>query len=232
MSDFVLNVEVREIPISLLSENTGQIPDVPKNPRKITREKFDALCESIRQSPEMKVLDEIHVYPYNGRFVVISGNHRYKAYRKLGWVNVLCKVLPEDTPKEKLREYVMKENMHYAENDDALLNLWNLKELADWRVPVKIKSKKAKEMPEVEFTQVLDETHNYVVLYFDNEVDWLQAQTLLDIKPVRLLSTKRGEDNINGRKIGLGRVLRGVDVINRLIKENGSGSKTRKNKAE
>ena len=116
MSNWDLRVEVKEIPISLLSENTGQIPDVPKNPRKITKEKFDALCESIRQSPEMKMLDEVKVYPYNGRFVVISGNHRYKAYRKLGWVNVLCKVLPEDTPKEKLREYVMKENMHYAEN--------------------------------------------------------------------------------------------------------------------
>ena len=226
----MLNVEVREIPISMLSENTGQIPDVPKNPRKITKEKFDALCESIRKSPEMKVLDEIHVYPYNGRYVVISGNHRYKAYKKLGWINVLCKVLPEDTPKEKLREYVMKENMHYAENDDALLNQWNLKELADWRVPVKIKSKKQKEMPEVEFTQVLDETHNYIVLYFDNEVDWLQAQTLFDIKPVRLLSTKKGENNVNGQKIGVGRVLRGSEVINRLLRENGSGSKTRKNK--
>jgi len=230
MAEFMLNVEVREIPISMLSENTGQIPDVPKNPRKITKEKFDALCESIRNSPEMKVLEEIHVYPYNGRYVVISGNHRYKAYKKLGWVNVLCKVLPEDTPKEKLREYVMKENMHYAENDDALLNQWNLKELADWRVPVKIKSKKQKEMPEVEFTQVLDETHNYIVLYFDNEVDWLQAQTLFDIKPVRLLSTKKGENNVNGQKIGVGRVLRGVEVINRLLKENVSGSKTKKNK--
>ena len=230
MASFELKVEVREIPISQLSENTGQIPDVPKNPRKITKEKFEALCESIRKSPEMKVLDEIRVYPFNGRYVVISGNHRYKAYKKLGWENILCKVLPEDTPKEKLREYVMKENMHYAENDDALLNQWNLKELADWRVPVKIKSKKQKEVPEVEFTQVLDETHNYIVLYFDNEVDWLQAQTLFEIKPVRLLSTKRGEDNINGRKIGTGRVLRGVDVINRLLRENGSGSKTKKNK--
>jgi len=219
MAEFDLRVEVKEIPIGMLSENTGQIPDVPRNPRKITKEKFDALCESIRKSPEMKVLDEIHVYPYNGRYVVISGNHRYKAYKKLGWVNVLCKVLPEDTPKAKLREYVMKENMHYAENDDALLNTWNLKELADWRVPVKIKSKKAKEMPEVEFTQVLDEEHNYVVLYFDNKVDWLQAQTVLGLKPVRMLSTKEGCNNINSEKVGIGRVLRGVDVLNRLMKE-------------
>ena len=230
MSNFELRVELKEIAISLLSENTGQIPDVPKNPRKITKEKFEALCESIKNSPEMKVLDEIRVYPFNGRYVVISGNHRYKAYKKLGWENVLCKILPEDTPKEKLREYVMKENMHYAENDDSLLNLWNLKELADWRVPVKIKTKKQKEQPEVEFTQVLDETHNYIVLYFDNEVDWLQAQPLFDIKPVRLLSTKRGEDNVNGKKLGLGRVLRGVEVINRLLRENSSGSKTKKNK--
>lgn len=229
MAEFMLNVEVREIPISMLSENTGQIPDVPKNPRKITKEKFDALCDSIRKSPEMKVLDEIHVYPYNGRFVVISGNHRYKAYKKLGWINVLCKVLPEDTPKEKLREYVMKENMHYAENDDALLNQWNLKELADWRVPVKIRSKKQKEMPEVEFTQVLSESHNYIVLYFDDEVDWLQAQTLLDLKPVKLMERARGRD-VHSKEMGIGRVLRGVDVFNRLLRENRLAESSDKNK--
>jgi hypothetical protein len=81
----------------------------------------------------MKVLDEIRVYPFNGRYVVISGNHRFRAYKKLGWENVLCKILPEDTPKEKLREYVIKENMQYAENNRELLNTsWNMKELADW----------------------------------------------------------------------------------------------------
>ena len=230
MADFELKVEVREIPLSQLSENTGQIPDVPKNPRKITKEKFDALVESIRESPEMKVLDEVRVYPYNGRYVVISGNHRVKAYRKLGWQNVLCKILPEDTQKKKLREYVMKENMHYAENDDALLRGWDMKELANWRVPMTVKARKQQEVPEVEFTQVLDESHNYVVLYFDNEVDWLQAQTLFGIKPVRLLSTAKDKNNVNGNKVGLGRVLRGSEVINRLLKENSRGSKTNRNK--
>lgn len=230
MAEFELKIEVKELPIGMLSENIGQIPDVPRNPRKITKEKFEALCDSIRNSPEMKVLDEIKVYPYNGRYVVISGNHRYKAYKKLGWENVLCKVLPEDTPKEKLREYVMKENMHYAENDDSLLNQWDLKELADWRVPVKIKSKKAKVMPEVEFTQVLSESHNYIVLYFDDEVDWLQAQTLLELKPVRLMNTVKGSDNVHAKETGIGRVLRGVDVFNRLLRENRLGSSSDKNK--
>lgn len=227
MGSFDLKVEVKELPIGMLSENTGQIPDVPRNPRKITKEKFDDLCESIRKSPEMKVLDEIRVYPFNGRYVVISGNHRYKAYKKLGWENVLCKILPEDTPKEKLREYVMKENMHYAENDDKMLNQWNLKELADWRVPIKIKAKEKKQMPEVEFTQILSESHNFLVLYFDDEVDWLQAQTLLDIKPVRLMNTVKGATNVHGKETGIGRVLRGVDVFNRLLRENRLGSSSK-----
>ena len=233
MGKFELKVEVRELPIGMLSENTGQIPDVPRNPRKITKEKFDDLCESIRNSPEMKVLDEIRVYPFNGRYVVISGNHRYKAYKKLGWENVLCKILPEDTPKEKLREYVMKENMHYAENDDKMLNQWNLKELVDWRVPIKIKAKEKKEMPEVEFTQILSESHNFLELYFDDEVDWLQAQTLLDIKPVRLMNTVKGATNVHGKETGIGRVLRGVDVFNRLMTENRLGSSSdNKNEAK
>lgn len=227
-----LHVELMELPIGELVENTGQIPGVPTNPRKISKEKFNALCESIRKSPEMKSLDEVKVYPYDGKYVVISGNHRFRAYKKLKWENVLCKVLPADLPKEKLREYVIKENMHYAENDEKLLSSWDIKELVSWDVPMKMKGggKSEEEQGDVEFTQILDESHNYVVLFFDNDVDWLQAQTLMGLKPVRLLSTKKGSDNVNGQKIGIGRVLRGVDVINRLLGENSLGSVSDKNK--
>ena len=230
--DFELKIEVRELPIGELVENRGQIPDVPKNPRKISKERFDALCESIRTSPEMKVLDEVRVFKYDGKYVVIGGNHRFRAYKTLGWKNVLCKVLPEDTPKEKLREYVIKDNMQYAENDTRLLSDWDVKELVAWDVPMAVKKGKgAEDVGDVEFTEVLDECHNYVVLYFDNEVDWLQAQTLLGIKPVRLKSTKKDGDNVNGHKTGIGRVLRGVDVINRLLGENSPQPETKKNKS-
>ena len=227
-----IKLEIKWIPIGDLVENTGQIPDVPKNPIKISKEKFKALCDSIKMSPEMNALDEVKVFPYEGKYVVISGNHRYKAYKFLKWAEVLCKVLPADLPKEKLREYVIKENMHYAENDEKLLAGWDIKELVSWDVPMKMKGggKSDEEQGEVEFTQILDESHNYVVLFFDNDVDWLQAQTLFGLKSVRLLSTKKGGDNVNGQKIGIGRVLRGADVINRLLGENGLSSVSDKNK--
>ena len=94
-----------------------------------------------------------------------------------------------------------------------------------------VKAKKQQEVPEVEFTQVLDESHNYVVLYFDNEVDWLQAQTLLELKPVRLMNTVKGSDNVHAKETGIGRVLRGVDVFNRLLRENRLGSSSTENKS-
>jgi hypothetical protein len=229
--DFDLKIELREIPIELLEENRGQIPEVPRNPRKITREAFKKLVDSIQQSPEIKRLDKVKVYPYEGKYVVLSGNHRLRAYRQLQWKTVWCKVIDESTPKVKLREYVIRENQHYAENDAKILGDWNPKELVGWDVDIILKGNGGSTMEdgEVEFTEILGEEHNYVVLYFDDEVDWLQAQTLLGVKPVRCLSTKYGEINMNGQKRCIGRVMKGKDVINRLLGENRLGSKKEKN---
>lgn len=131
-----LKVKIKEIPIELIDENTGQIPDVPENPRRITDEDFELLKKSIQESPEMKNLDEVKVFPYEGRYIAIGGNHRLRAYKELQWQKVLCKVLPEDTPKEKLCEYIMKENMQYASNDPYKLQNWDKEQLESWGVDV------------------------------------------------------------------------------------------------
>lgn len=133
-----LKVKVVEIPINQIEENVGQIPDVPANPRRITDEAFELLKKSIDESPEMKQLDEVKVYPYNGKYIAIGGNHRLRAYKELGWKKVLCKVLPDDTPDSKLREYIMKENMQYAQNDPYKLQSWGKDELEDWGVDVPV----------------------------------------------------------------------------------------------
>lgn len=138
MGSFELHVEIREIPIDKIFENTGQIPDVPENPRRITDEDFELLKKSIQESPEMKNLDEVKVYPYKGKYIAIGGNHRLRAYKELEWQNVLCKVLPKDTPKEKLCEYIMKENMQYASNDPYKLQSWDAEQLEGWGVDVPV----------------------------------------------------------------------------------------------
>ena len=133
-----LNVVIKELPIELLEENIGQIPDVPENPRRITDEDFQLLKKSIEESPEMKALDEVKVFPLGDKYIAIGGNHRLRAYKELKWKKVLCKVLPEDTSTEKLQEYIMKENMQYASNDPYKLKSWDKDQLKDWGVDVPV----------------------------------------------------------------------------------------------
>ena len=67
----------------------------------------------------------------------------------------------------------------------------------------------------VEFSEEIGEVHNYVVLYFDNEMDWLSAQTHFNLKSVH---SKRQ----NGKpwSKGVGRVVRGGEYLSRLKGEN------------
>lgn len=70
---------------------------------------------------------------------------------------------------------------------------------------------------EVTFTEVLREEHNYIVLYFDNEVDWLQAQSLFNLQTVRSLSTRKdGKITKGNDKRGVGRVLNGAQALEAL----------------
>lgn len=139
-----MEYEVREIGISLVRANSGQIADVPMNYRKITNENLLALEKSLKECPELLFMRPLITVEQSGEFVVLSGNHRLKAAVNIGMETVPCIVLPSDTPAKKLREYAAKDNLEYAETVPELLAMWNVEELAEWNVHVNI------EVPEVE----------------------------------------------------------------------------------
>lgn len=123
------------LPISSLQFNTGQIPDLPQNPRIIKDDKFWKLVKSIQEDPEMLQLRELIVYPQNGQYVVIAGNMRLKAMQHLKYQEAPCKVLPEDTTVQKLKAYTIKDNVSYGEMDwDVIANEWDLDEIMAWGV--------------------------------------------------------------------------------------------------
>jgi hypothetical protein len=68
------------------------------------------------------------------------------------------------------------------------------------------------EKPEVEFSEELMESHNYIVLKFDNDIDWLNAQTLFNLKTVKSLDSKPSFQHQ-----GIGRVINGADAIHAII---------------
>lgn len=126
-------MEQKTIKIADLEINRGQIDGLPKNPRTIKDARFEALKKSIEDAPEMLALRELLVFPHNGKFVVIGGNMRLKACKELGYKELPCKVIDENTPVEKLREYTIKDNIGFGDDDWNLLTEdWDRIELEDW----------------------------------------------------------------------------------------------------
>ena len=121
------------LPIGKIETNRGQVDGLPKNPRVIRDQQYQALKRSIEDNPEMLTYRELLVYPHNGKYVVIGGNMRLKVLQELGEKLVPCKVISEDTPVEKLRAYTIKDNVSGGEWDwDNLANEWDEDMLKEW----------------------------------------------------------------------------------------------------
>lgn len=123
----------QNIDIKLIEPNTGQVEGLPKNPRFIKDYRFKKQKKSIEDAPEMLDYRTLLVFPLRGKYVVICGNMRYRACKALGYKELPCYVLPDTTPAKKLREYTIKDNVSFGEDDfDEIANSWDISELQEW----------------------------------------------------------------------------------------------------
>lgn len=130
-----MDINIREITIRSLRSNNGEVDGLPRNPRRISKKNLEKLKKSVQDAPEMLRLRELIAVEYGGEFVVICGNQRLEAAKALGMDTLPVKVLPADTPVEKLREYVIKDNLPFGEDDWEILSTdWDINELEEWGV--------------------------------------------------------------------------------------------------
>jgi hypothetical protein len=120
----------------------------------------------------------------------------------------------EDWTDKQKKEFIIKDNVSFGEWDwDLLANNHSDDPLLDWGVDVPDQSESLGiEEQEIVFSEYLEESNNYVVLIFDNDIDWLSAQTHFDLKTVH---SKRQ----NGKpwSKGIGRVINGADYLKKII---------------
>lgn len=116
------------INLSELRPNAGQIPGVPRNPRKWSDDALEWLKGSITEDPELLDARPLLVYPimeeHEQKYCVIGGNMRLAACTALEHDAAPCYVYPKNTPAEKLRRVAMKDNVPYGENDEDILKEW------------------------------------------------------------------------------------------------------------
>lgn len=126
-------MKIQKIKLDRLHTNDGQIEGLPKNPRFIKDERYEKLKQSIIDDPEMLELREIIAYDSGVELVVICGNMRLKALKELGRDVAVVKVLPKETPIDKLKAYTIKDNVPYGQDDfDLIANEWDMPQLLDW----------------------------------------------------------------------------------------------------
>ena len=129
-------MESTRIKLSELEPNAGQVEGLPVNPRQWTKGDVTRLAKSLKETPELFEARPIIVYPHGGKYVILGGNMRYEACRENKDEDAPCVIVAEDTPVQKLKEIVIKDNGTFGAWDyDALANEWDDLPLVDWGVP-------------------------------------------------------------------------------------------------
>lgn len=143
-------METRRIKLTDLVLNEGQVTGLPTNPRQWTRAELENLKKSLQETPELLEARGILVYPWEGKYLVLGGNMRLSALKALKAKDAPCIVFPEDTPVDKLKEVVIKDNGSFGQWDfDSLANEWGDLPLTDWGVPVFDMDEEKQDEPEV-----------------------------------------------------------------------------------
>ena len=129
-------METRRISIGQLVPNTGQIEGLPSNPRQWTQTEIDRLAKSLKETPELFEMRPLLVYEQAGEYVILGGNLRFEGAKKNKDKDCPAIVIPADTPVDKLKEIVIKDNGSFGDWDLALLaEDWSDLPLDEWGAP-------------------------------------------------------------------------------------------------
>ena len=200
MSEKKMNLKIEYLPVDALKPYS-------KNARKHSEKDIQAICNSIE---EFQFLDPIGIW--SDKNIIVEGHGRLLAAKRLGMDSVPCIRLDHLTDEQR-KAYAL------AHNKTAELSKWFdellQSELADiedidmelFGFDLDAVTEKEEEPGEVPFTEELMLTHNYIVLYFDNDFDWEVAQEKFGLQKVKDLIPRKGQPT------GIGRVINGREVL-------------------
>lgn len=180
----------------------SEIKSNPNNPRIIKDERFNKLVQSIKEFPKMMELRPMVVDENN---IVLGGNMRLKALNQLKYKeipNEWIKKASDLTPAE-IRRFIIADNVGFGDHDFDLLRAeWDVAELESWGVEVPDE----KSDIDAEKSLEINREMNYVVLIAENDMDYLQMQTMFDLKQVQVTKGAKG----------IGRILKFSNVVKKL----------------
>jgi hypothetical protein len=210
-------LKVEMVPVDQLTPYYG-------NAKKHPREQVEQIAKSIQ---EFGNCDPIAIWTNNkGELEIVEGHGRLYALDKLG-VKECPVIFLDHLTDEQRRAYTHVHNqltMNTGWDFEILEEEFQALPEFDWE-DFGFDSSIAEELEEdaemerevkaeCPFSEYIDEESNYVVLKFNTDKDWLNAQSILGLHKVKALSTRKdGVVKDSFGFTGLGRVVDGVEAI-------------------
>ena len=201
--------------MKIVNKNIADLMPYAGNAKKHDSTQIANVAESIRQFGFVQPI----VIDQNG--VIVIGHCRALAAKKLGMKEVPCVCVDDLTPEQVNALRIVDNKSNESPWDFDLLSV-ELPEidLSDFEFDFGLDKKKNKEEieGEVEFSEILGEENNYLVLQFKTDIDWLNAQSFFGLETVKSYSTRKdGKVAKNMERKGVARVLDGAKVLNELL---------------
>lgn len=206
--------------VKVIYRNIKELKPYKKNAKKHPKEQVERIANSIKQFGFF----EHRAVAIDSEDNVVEGHGRILAAKKAGLTQVPTICL-DDMTEEQIKAWRLIENKTAESSYDETLINKEIEELLQSDIDMEafgfsvdiLVDETIEVEPDVPFTEILNEENNYIVLKFENKIDWINAMGLLGIKSVKKYPTKRGkQDKQWEKRSGVGRVINGVEAMERM----------------
>lgn len=198
-----LNITYRQI---------KELKPYKKNAKKHNKEQVEQIANSIK---EFGFTQPVIIDKHD---CVVAGHGRILGAKKAGLKQVPTVCLDELT-EEQIKAYRLVDNkLNESEWDKKTLKeeldeLYSSFSMEDFGFGISIENIDLLQEGKREIAPELGEANNYIVLEFDTEQEWEDAQFYFDLKEV-----ETPDKNPKIRRKGIGRVIKGKDILE-ILKE-------------
>lgn len=206
--------------LNIVYKDIKELKPYKKNAKKHPKEQVERIANSIKEFGFF----EHRAVAIDKENNVVEGHGRILAAKKAGLKQVPTICL-DDMTEEQIKAWRLIENRTAESSyDEAMINK-EIEELLQSDIDMEafgfsvdvLEDETMEVEPDVPFTEILNEENNYIVLKFNNKIDWLNAMGIFGIEKAKAYPTKKeGNKKSFGMRAGVGRVLDGQKALERV----------------
>lgn len=210
----------KDVELNIVYRNIKELKPYKKNAKKHPKEQVERIANSIKEFGFF----EHRAVAIDREDNVIEGHGRILAAKKAGLTQVPTICL-DDMTEEQIKAWRLIENKTAESSyDEAMINK-EIEELLQSDIDMEafgfsvdiLEDETIEVEPDVPFTEILNEENNYIVLKFNNKIDWLNAMGMFGIEKAKAYPTRKdGNKKTFGMRTGVGRVLDGQKALERV----------------